>query len=78
MSNLIQRLAIVQEVSLTQLEDARVGQDRLEMFIEGFDFTGKAPALVALHDSDDFGEFFLIPFLSRRLARDALPVCRGG
>ena len=49
---------------------------RLEQFFECFDLTGKAPALVALHDRDDFSEFGLIPWLPRCLARGApfLPV----
>src|SRR5208337_1482785 len=60
---------------LKQLSDARIGRKignrRLEQFFERFDFAGKAPALVALHDRDNFHEFGLIPTLSHRLARGA-------
>ena len=44
---------------------------RLEKIFERFDFAGKAPALVALHNGDDFSKLGLIPLLPRRLACSA-------
>src|SRR3972149_4452215 len=38
------------------------------MFLECFDFAGKAQALIAFHNGDDFSKFFLIPFIPLRSA----------
>ena len=49
---------------LQQSADARIGREignrRFEQLFERFYFPGKAPALVALDDRDDFREFGLI------------------
>ena len=59
------------EFFLQQLLDARIGgeigDDGLEIFFERPDFTGELPALVALHNADDLGEFFLIPLFPCRI-----------
>src|SRR5206468_3376167 len=55
-----------------QRSDARIRRDGLEVAVERLDLAGEAPALVALHDPDDLGEFGLIPFLPRRIASRAL------
>ena len=60
------RLASSPAIERIRASDCEIRNRRLEQVFERFDFTGKAAALVALHDGDDFSEFGLIPLLPRR------------